>query len=263
MKNLLFLISWLLVTVTPVTASYISLTTTLSSKVEDQNLKVAVSVTNKGDESAYNVQAELVVNGKQILSEKKAELTVNSSYQFQTTIPISKTKPGTYPLVLILHYTDANQYPFSALTCQTFAYKREATPPIFGQLKPVTFSKEGKLHFSLKNLSDSKIKVKTYLVVPKELTTVDKEKEIVSAPRSEQSLNFLLKNFSALAGSTYQVFAISETEDREFHYTSISPGTVKIVTSSEIFGLGYSAILIILAVLLIIFIGAQFLKWKK
>ena len=243
-------------------ASYISLNTTLSSKVEGKTLKVKISVVNKGDESAYNVQAELRVKGKEILAEKKTELPVNGTYQAEKSISLPLLKPGAYPLILVMHYTDANQYPFSALTGQTFVYQKEAVSPIFGRLKPATFSKEGTLKLALKNLSNTEVKAKTYLVAPRELTVEEKISAVTLAPKSEESSSFIVKNFSALAGSTYQVFAVSEAEDQDLHYTSISPGTVKIIASQEIFGLNYTVIFAILIALTVVFIAAQFIRKK-
>lgn len=110
-------------------ASYISLNTTLSSKVEGKNLKIMVSTVNKGDESAFNVQAEFRAAGRTVLAEKSPELPVGAVYQARAVIPVPVNKPGTHPLILVMHYTDANQYPFSALTAQTFIYRQEAVPP--------------------------------------------------------------------------------------------------------------------------------------
>lgn len=241
-------------------ASYISLNTALSSKVENNTLKVMVSSVNKGDESAFNVQAEIRVGGKTILAEKQAELPIGGNYQAAAEYKIALRKPGTYPLTLIMHYTDANQYPFSALTCQTFVYQKDAVSPVFGQLRSVTFSKDGTLNLTLKNLGDSGIKARTYLVAPRELTIGEKSGELLIPAKSEQRASFSVTNFSALAGSTYQVFAVSESEDNDLHYTCIAPGTIKIVAARELFGLNYAYVIAALALLVAIFIGAQFFK---
>lgn len=244
-------------------ASYISLPTTLSSKVEGRTLKIMVSSINKGDESAYNIQAELRVGGKEILAEKRTELPVNSSYQAQATILIPTTKPGTYPLILTMHYTDANQYPFSALTAQTYIFRKESVSPIFGQVKSASFSKEGNLGFKLKNLGDREIKAKTYLIAPRELTVEKNQLELIVGPKSEKNGSFTIKNFSALSGSTYQVFAVSEFEDGNMHYSTVSPGTIKIIEAKTLFGLDQNILLIILSSLVAVFIFAQFYKWKR
>ena len=246
----------------PAHASYISLNTSLASKYENGAVKVNVLVVNKGDESAYNVQAEVAVGGRVILAEKRAELPVNGSYAVEEKIPLSPPLPGTYPLTLVMHYTDANQYPFSALTCRTFIYEGEATSPLFGQLSPASFTKGGSLHFTLKNSSEREIKVKTYLVAPRELTVEQEGRELSLGPKSEQTASFKIKNFSALPGSTYQVYAVAEFEVNGLHNTSVFPGIVKIVAGRELFGLSYTTLFIILGLLILIFTAAQFLKKK-
>jgi len=262
--GILFVICHLSFVITaPAVASYISLNTTLRTKVVGQTLKITVNSVNKGDESAYNIRAEIRAGSKQWLLEKKAELPVNLCYQAEVNFPLSISKPGTYPLILTMHYTDANQYPFSALIAQTYIFLKESVSPIFGQVKSVSFFKEGNLGFKLKNLGDREIKAKTYLVAPRELTVEKNQLELVVGPKSEKNGSFTIKNFSALSGSTYQVFAVSEFEDKELHYTAIAPGTIKIVEDKLLFGLGQNFLLIILASLVAVFIFAQFYKWKK
>jgi hypothetical protein len=261
---LLFVICYLSFVITaPAVASYISLNTTLSSKVEGRTLKVSVISVNKGDESAFNVQAEVKAANREVMAEKLTELAVNGTYQAEINFLLPPGKPGSYPLILITHYTDANQYPFSALTAQTFVYQREAPTHLFGQIKSSPFSKEGDLRIILKNSGDKEIRAKTRLIYPNELSVDRAQIDFSIKPKSEQKGRFHLKNFSALSGSTYQLFAVSEFEDAGAHYTNIFPGTVKIMATEEIFGVKYSLLLVALAVLVIVFLGAQFFKWKK
>ena len=77
------------------------------------------------------------------------------------------------------------------------------------------------------------------------------------APKSARTLDYEVKNFSALSGSTYQVYAVIESEDGEMHYTSVAPGTVKIITSEGIMGLNKTVIVILLLILIVVFVGAQ------
>jgi len=241
----------------PAFASYISLNTTLRSKVEGNNLKVIVQVVNKGDESAFAVQAEFRVGGKTLLAEKAPELPVNNLYSATAVLPLNLATPGNYPLILVMHYADANQYPFSALTAHAFVYRQEGVPPLFGQVKPATFAKDGTVDFVLKNSGNREIKAVTRLVVPRELTALNDRVPLTLAPRSQQSAGFRLSNFSALAGSTYQLFAVTEFEDGGLHFTSLAPGTVRINEGNLL--VNYQALFIGLIIALIVgFIALQF-----
>lgn len=242
-------------------AAYISLNTSLTSKIEGNSLSLMVSSTNKGDESAFNVQAELQVSGKNILSKKAPELTVNGTYSTTEKFNVNYAKPGNYPIALTIHYTDANQYPFSALTCQTVIYRKEAISPVFGKLSSTTISKEGKLKLTLKNAGAKDIKTRVSLVAPRELTVEDKAKELVLGPKSTETIEYEVKNFSALSGSTYQVYAVAEAEDSEMHYTSVVPGTVKITSEgpATIFAL----IAVIIVLLVLIYVLLNYFSRKK
>jgi hypothetical protein len=222
------------------------------------NLRVLVQAVNKGDEPAFNVQAELRVGDRNVLAEKMTELPVNGVYQGTASIPLALKTPGSYPLVLVLHYTDANQYAFSALTAQTFVYRREAAPPLIGQVRPAAFARNGQIDVSLKNSGDREIAAETSLVVPGELTAPASRQRLTIPPRSEQSATFTLSNFAALAGSTYQLFAVTEFEDGGIHFTSLTPGTVRITAERGFFGLSQGMLTIVLTVLAALFIGAQF-----
>ena len=244
-------------------ASYISLNTTLTSSIKDKTLVISGSTINKGDESAHNVKAEIKVKDKDIMSNKISELKVNGTYTFEEKFNLNLDKPGTYPVILTIHYTDANQYPFAALSCQTFSYKKDVVAPIFGQLGSITISKEGKIKFALKNFSDKNIKTKTVLVTPRELSVQNSLVQMDLAPKYEGSVDFFVKNFSALNKSTYQVYAVSETEDESAHYTSISQGIIKVIEIKTIFGLNYTIIISLLVILIAVFFAAQFLKKKQ
>lgn len=244
--------------VCPASASYISLNTTVTSKVEKDSLKVTVSTVNKGDESARNVQAEIRVGEDNFLAEKREELAVNQAYTAASIFDLKLKKPGQYPLLVVMHYADANQYPFSALNAQTFSYKAKDLPSeIFGKIRSSTFWKKGKVELTLKNMGDSELAVSTKLVVPRELTVEKDSQEIDLSEKSEKNLVFTLENFSALSGSSYQVFAFSEYEKDGMHRTSITPGMIRVEESRQIFGISYTAVIVFIILLLLIFIVAQ------
>lgn len=258
--TLLFIVHCSLFITAPVLASYISLSTSLTSKVEGRALTVCVSTVNKGDEPACNVQAGLRVGGQELLLEKRTELPVNGSYQAQATLPLALKNPGTYPLLLVLHYTDANQYPFSALSAQTFSWQKEAAAPLFGQARPATFFKEGKLNFKLKNLGDQPVTAAVSLFAPGELTVTDAPATLTVPPKGKADGSFTITNFSALSGSTYQLFVIAEFDDHGLHYTAVLPGTVRIIEPKSYFGISQNVLIVILAALIVIFLGAQFIR---
>ncbi|MBI5078716.1 hypothetical protein HZB08_01670 [Candidatus Saganbacteria bacterium] len=252
---------WILISIcTPgASASYISLDVTLSSKIEAHNLKVKVRAVNKGDEPAYNVLAELWASGEKLLADRQDELKGYGAYRAEMAIPLSVELPGTYPLILLMHYTDGNGYPFSALTGQTFVYQREEVSPAFGWLKSSSFTEAGDVYLTLKNLGNRELNSKVYLVLPNELTVNENVVSVRLAPASEQSVKFTVKNFSALPGSAYQALAVAEFEDQNIHFTGVSSGTIKILSSrGTIFGLPPTVVIAILTALILVLFAVQF-----
>ncbi len=246
----------------PSLGSYISLNTALSSKYEHGKLQATVSVVNKGDEAACNVQAEFRSGGASVLADKVPQLPVGWTYKTIRNLPLKLTTPGAYPLALVVHYTDANSYPFSSLTLQTFVFGREAPAPVFGRLSSATFDKEGRLTLKLKNAGARPVAAAVSLVVPAELTADGAALKVSVGARAEASVSFTVKNFSALPGSTYQVYAVTEFDDGGLHYTAIAPGLVKIAAGQKFFGLDSWVYLAGLAVLGLVFVLAQFLRKK-
>ncbi|MFH1683807.1 MAG: hypothetical protein ABIA67_02865 [Candidatus Margulisiibacteriota bacterium] len=231
--------------------------TTITSKVEKNELKVLLEAVNKGDESAYNVRAEIRAGDDKFLAQKRPELGIDQTYKAYNTFKLGKSRPGQYPLVLVMHYTDANQYPFSAMTCQTYSYQAEDLPSeIFGRVKAKAFWKQGQAKLTLKNMGDTEIAATTYLVVPREITVAGGPQKVTLLPKSQKSLDFFVENFSALNGSNYQVFAVTEYEKQGIHQTSISAGMIKIVEKN--FFRDYRLLIIALvAILLAAFILLQ------
>jgi len=240
-------------------ASYISLNTSLGTKVAERELGVYVSVINKGDEPAHNVQAEIRLAGKKYYGKKVQQLGIDQKYQVMRDLPLKLKRPGNYPLILAMHYTDANQYPFSALTGKTFAYKSAELPSeIFGRMNSATFWKQGQIKLTLRNSSDSEIKTNAYLETPREIAVASPKQTVVISAKSEKVLIFKLTNFSALTGSNYQIFAVTEYNKDGVHQTSITPGMIKIVEKKAIMGIDYNYLVFALVVLVLAVVFYQF-----
>lgn len=245
--------------VSPLDAGFISLKTGTAVNVDKNVLDIKIVAVNKGDESAFGVQAELLIAGQSILLEKKQELTVDASYQVKTSIPLPYKLPGNYPIILVMHYNDANMYPFSALTAQTFVVGKEGVSSLFGQLSSVVITHDGRVELVLRNSGEHEIKAESRLIAPREITVINEKQTLIVSPRQERRINFSIRKFSALPGSTYQVFSVTEFDEGGLHYTCLAPGMVKI--DEENFLVRYRIIIIIMITILVIaFVALQFVR---
>jgi hypothetical protein len=243
----------------PVIAGYIRLDTEVTSVVEKKWLKVSIALKNSGNEPAYNLQGEIETGNIRMPITKKEELAVNESYRVESLLVLDLEKPGSYPLTVTVYYTDSNRHPFSSVTCTTFTYQKDPLPLIFGLLEPVTFSRKADITLTLKNLDETGLRTSTRLVVPREVTTEGEAKECLVPPRSETSLLFHVKNFSALAGSTYPVFCVTEFERGDEHHTAISRGSI-FISEWDFFEEYRNYLVALIIILLVFFIVLQFGK---
>ena len=253
MKKLLLLL--LLIPI--VSASYIS----IQSSITTAENETIIAIANLGDEPAYNVQLSLDINNQKSISDIKKQLNLKETFEWKTPLAVKPQNPGKYPLILTTNYQDANSYPFSAISVSTFDYKKATISDIAAKMDNIELSDKETLGLSIKNLAETEKELSIKLVVPKELTA-DKDKLTLGLPaKTEKTINFEIKKFSALAGSSYVVFAVIEYDENNEHYTAVASGVVKIIEKKNIFN-NQNLLITSLIILIIIFVYFQFKKKK-
>ncbi|MBN3032898.1 MAG: hypothetical protein JW873_02270 [Candidatus Saganbacteria bacterium] len=259
----LLLTSYFFLLTAPVFAGFISLKTTITLKPAGNKLKIGLAARNAGNEPAYNVEASVAAAGREVRSQKLGELPVGATYRAEESLPRSLPVPGTYPLTIILRYTDANQYPFSPIIVRTFDCGQATTSPLFGLAQPLTFTNAGKLAVTFKNPGERWLKARVTLLAPGELTVAEPVRTLDLAPRGEQKVEFAVSNFSALPGSVYQLYAAAEFDAAGRHYTALVPATVKLGAEHRLLGLDPLWLGAGLVLLTALFAAAQFIRGKK
>jgi hypothetical protein len=244
-----------------VLAGTISLTTSVTTEVlTTEEGSVQISITNSGDESAYNVQLSLLSDYFTSASVPIGTLNINEP--FATNISInanSDVKEGNYPLILLTEYTDANGYPFSSVSPVTITYKTPHPSRITGVFENIELSGKRTKDFvlKLKNMDQVGHDVQIELFLPNELSSDSTEKILTLGSKEEKELIFKVSNFAGLEGSNYVILASIEYDD-DYHHSSITSGIVKIVEGKSISNIPKWIIFPIIAVLVIIFIFYQF-----
>ena len=243
-------------------AGTIGITTSVSTTVTSNALHVTVSVTNTGDEQAYSLQAKIMALGQEADTRKAPDFTPGKPIVFRETFLIDAVMPGTYPVIVTVFCTDANQYPFSALATHVFSHGADAgTVDLVGQMEAITLSKKGKLELDLKNMSKSDIDATIRLVAPRELTVKNDEVKMLVPGRSDRRIRFDLENFSARPDSSYPLVAIIEYDEDGVHQTTTAHVTVSTTQVKRALGMNYSVLAIVLVGLVAVFIALE--KFKK
>ena len=230
MKGLMILLILLLIPY-PVLAGVISLTTTISTDIMTEDAtKIHVKLLNSGDEPAHNVQLSLLTESFNANPILVGELNPNEPFEgdFKVTLT-EKILPGSYPIVVLTDYADANGYPFSSVSPSSIVYKTQTVSKVSGLIQEVSLAgKESKkVTLSIRNLDDVEHDVDVKLMLPRGIKVVDGENKISVGSKQEKSLDFEVSSLSAISGSTYAVVASIEYED-ELHYSSFVNGIIRI-----------------------------------
>jgi hypothetical protein len=209
-------------------AGVITIETETSVTVTGDLLEVSVTTRNKGDESAYNVQVHLILFGERKSGPVKAQLDKGKQEKTAFENTISGLKKGRYPLVVLVDFYDANQYPFSAVSCPTFFLKEDANADLICFGKDISIEESGRLGFKIRNPGSEPKAIRARLILPKELSTPTSQADLRIDAGKEETINFDIKNFSALSGASYPVFCSFEYDSKDTHFTAIAKSLVTI-----------------------------------
>ena len=247
----------------PLQASHITMQISATPLVRDNQLHCTVTIINQGNERADSVQIHLDFRGQRHSSDMQPYLNIGESYTTDFAMPVVGLSSGRHPLVVILDYTDTNGYPFTALSSTRFFIGEDNPPKIHGAIEAIQLVRKERLELRVKNLDDTPREVSMRLILPREISSPRIGNQISLSGSGEQTVRFQLENFSALEGSTYQVFILMEYDDRGKHSCLFTPGTVTIAPSRDLFSTYKVPILVGVAILFVIFVGLQFRTYRK
>jgi len=233
-KLIIFLI--LLLMPQLVLASYISLKTTITTNlITDDSSKIEVDILNSGDESAFSVQISPLLSSDFQVEPNLYDLGTldpNEPEKINFDVTLSDgILPGSYPLVVLVDYADANGYPFSSVSPSSIIYKTQTLSKVTGVMEKLDLSKERTqtLTLTIRNLDQVQHNVDVKIYLPRELK-IDKEESTVSiGPKEEKNINFEVSSFSALPGSSYIVLATLDYDDSNSHYSYTARNIINIV----------------------------------
>jgi len=226
--NFLTLSTSFFISTFPAFAGTISLQTTLSVDVQGQKVVVTNEGTNRGDESAFHVQASVELLGQKMDSKEVPEVRPGQSFKLVMQPGKLSFGPGRYPVLCRVTYTDANQYPFTSISATSLAPIADAMPQLMAVLEPTKMAQQGRMTLKLKNLDATPKSVTVQLFLARELTAEQDSWTVALGAQEEKTVTLGIKNFSALAGSTYPVFAVTTYTQDEKHYTLLPQNILSI-----------------------------------
>jgi len=235
-------------------AKYITMETVVTVQIQGDFVQVHVMVVNKGDEPAYNVKISAEINGNIKSAPLKESLKPNDPYSEDLAAPIEYKKPGRYPVIVIVDYTDQNQYPFTALSVVYVNYQETVVGRVVGQIETTPVTDRGEVKVKVRNLEQSEEKIAVRLVVPKELTAPVSKKEVSLKSGAEETVVIDISNLSALPGSNYQIYALLTYEHDRYYYSNAIGGSIKVEEKKSVLNT-YRGLLIVAAIALVLIVA--------
>ena len=244
----------------PLHGGVITLNTVLSCEVTPPEIKTTLIVENKGDETAYNLQARFKISEKEWLSKIYPKLEANKKIEIESIENFVPEKIGNYPLTAKVFFQDAAGYSFTSVLVTLLTYDEVTRPSLLGTIEDMAISDRGSLKLQMTNLAYDDLDIDIHVLTPDELSVEPREKQMTLAARAKEDFQFGLSNLSALTGATYPVWVVMEYEDEDKHFTYLCSGSVSIEAKINIFETYWWAFLTLAVVLIGVFIGLNLKK---
>jgi len=213
-----------------VMASYITLVTGFSVTETADALTLNVTTTNQGDEPAYGIQFEVQVGKQTFTSASVPQLDVNETTSSDFSILDVFDLPGHYPVLIKIHYKDANTYPFTSLAVGFYDFQQPVVSKILIRAEDTGIPSNGKgvMTYTVRNNDSVERDLVLRLHLPDELAALKDSDSLTLGPRESKSLQYTVENFSALENSSYAITLVAEYEDGKSHYSTAGSGTLRI-----------------------------------
>jgi hypothetical protein len=197
-------------------AGTIALSAGIRAQLAGERLAVEVELANAGDQVAEHVQGRIEVAGLLRVGPAHPRLAQDQRLVDRFAFDLAGRSPGDYPIVLQVHYADANAYPFTALATAIFRLGAAPETAVTVRWEPSDFELAGvsSTALELANLSGRHQRARIRVVAPRELRVKPERTSLALAARARSRVPVELANLSALAGSRYPLFAVVEWQDR-------------------------------------------------
>ena len=219
-------------------------------------LTAIVTVTNSGDEAAFELRARVSRAGASAWSDRRPELAPGRSWTTRAALPGAPTLPGSYALPVTLVFHDQNGRRFNALSHALFVQGPQKAPALNITARRIDLRDSGRLVFTLTNQYQQPVRVHVRVAAPAEISTEPKQWTVEPGPGRTVDMAVQVRNLSARHGASYPILALAEYVHDRTHHAVTAGGRVSIVTRRPFFRqyravfIGLSGVLLLIATLL-------------
>jgi hypothetical protein len=211
----------------------IELETTLGTEAD--RLQGTLKITNKGDEPALDLRAEITLPHAQLRREITRRLEAKAFVSLPFEGRLTGLQKGSYPLPITVIFHDAKLYPFSALACPVFSCGEEGRGDLSCTALPATVGEKGEISFTLKSKSSAVRTIQAMVLLPREFQSPRPRFSFTLEPQASGTLSFPVLNTSALQGATYPIFGVFQYETEDLQQALVIPTTLRIAEKGNWF----------------------------
>lgn len=235
-------------------AGFIAMETTLDAELRDGEVVLRVTARNRGDEAAWNVRLEALFPLAPRSSEIFEKLDVNEAAEHTFRWPAPRGEYRQLVIPVISHYTDANYYPFSAVSQSVLSLGEPPVAVFTARIDPVELDPKGLLRVGLRSLDGRPHSVEVRVVAPAELIVEPASARVEVPAGGEVLADFAMENFSGLADSVYGIWAVVAEETTEGIVERVFAGSIRLLEPAPdpVFRLVVATCLVVAAIVLVV-----------
>jgi hypothetical protein len=211
--------------------AHITMTSSFSVIEKPEGLMLVVSAENSGDVPAHDVQFEIILDERVLVGPVVKRLDIDEKTSMNFSLVDVFGIPGRYPVVLRTNYKDAAGYRFTALTVGFHDYQATVVPAvsISGQPTSIPVDGKGRMTFVLRNDGQTGQKIDLALILPNELSAAHEYSMIEIGPQQQQTLDYDVENYSALANSSYPISLLGRYEENGRRFSMAGTAVARVV----------------------------------
>ena len=240
-------------------ASFITIHSDISTKVETKKIIVTIKIHNNGNKSAYNMNLDAVFKNQKISFLIAEELKPGKMSEQKIVLPF-KEEFLRIIIPLTINYQDVEKRAFSILSYADAKNSMLKKPTIYSKIPSFSIAEEKNIPLIIKSLDEIEHQITARIIIPKEFSISPMLQKVSIPSKGVVRLPFKINNFSAIPRSNYFILGIiSEKREHNMLYEDIVPGRINVISHQNIFNLFTRKELnIILGLLILLYLFSQF-----
>ncbi len=217
-------------------AGFISIQSETSVSLENGKVLPVITLTNLGDQPAYDLSVTAICSGNEGFSKREPDLTPDESATFAMDLGTAPEPAGLFTVIFKIFYTDSGGTQFSALNSITLVTDLDSPPRHILKITAdnVQLNKKGSIQADIASSVDAN-NVRLSLFLPDEISC-RQNTQTLAVTGGSATASFDIKNKGCNPGSTYLALLVADYVQDGMHMSKASPLNIKVsstVTASQ------------------------------